>query len=574
MSRVLARELKRALQAFARAIRARQLYRSNNAAFIRAMRDLEVQFEGLFVERDVLSLGVRPDSLVFDEEPVFEEPNPDESIPFLLYRDGMRRLELQRGLTPDELEALVSSIAEGFASHGLGDDVISTLWRHDLEHIHYIVVDANIGDALPATATASGGPELSPVDAQVDALLVQIYGEGSADVGQQVAHVDALDIRAKSIAEALDDVDEMGAEFHPARRLELPPPYLGDLLRETVTEDEAMVSMRLVSAALEGLAAPELDDQEKSLLGDRLLNVFDSFIISGAFPRASQIILGLRELMAHDEVWALAQGLMSQALSDARLRQAVSQLASGGQANVLDLFRAAGQPAVPSLLALIPAVDDPGHRRAFSDLALELGIRDLKAVDPLLLDPQAYVGREAVYILSRIDSDPARARLGGVERHPLAPVRQALATVLPVLGRQRALEIGSRLLDDPEQDVATAAARAMGTSRDARAATELENRINDPGFLATNFPTKQAFVAAFALLAQNQGVATLARFLKEGDGILAKKEQEDLAVAASQALGFLRTPGAIAALEKSSGCLNKRVREAAREALRRAGVER
>ena len=97
---------------------------------------------------------------------------------------------------------------------------------------------------------------------------------------------------------------------------------------------------------------------------------------------------------------------------------------------------------------------------------------------------------------------------------------------------------------------------------------------DDPGFLATNLQTKQAFVAAFALLAQNQGVATLARFLKEGDGILAKKEQEDLAVAARQAVGFLRTPGAIAALEKYSGCLNKRVREAAREALRRAGVER
>ncbi|MFO0723690.1 MAG: HEAT repeat domain-containing protein [Myxococcota bacterium] len=571
MARPIAKDLKRALQAFARAIRARHLYRSNNAAFIRAMRDLGVQLEGLLVERDVIALSIRPDSMVFEDEVVFEEPNPDESIPFLLYRDGMRRLELRAGLSADELEALVSSIAEGFASHGLGDDVISTLWRHDLQHIHYIVVDSDIGDAAP-TREGSPGMELAPIDAQVSALLGEIYGKGDADVGFQVAHVDALDLKAKSIAEALDDVDEMGREFHPARRLEVPPPYLAELLTESTLETEHALSMRIVVAALEGLAAPELSDNDKATLGDRLLNFYDGFIVGGSFGRAAQVIMGLRQLEQQPEGWAIAQGLITQALSDARLRQAVAQLGATGGEDVLDVFRAAGPAAVHSLLALIPAVDDPNYRRAFSDLALELGIRDLKPIEPLLTDAQAYVAREAIHILSRLDTDAARLKLAEAERHPMPPVRQALATVLPALGRQLSIEVGSRLLDDPEQDVATAAARALGTSRDARAAAAIETRMNAPEFMNASLPMKQAFVAAYALIAQNQGVPTLARYLKEGDGILAKREQEDLAVAATQALGFLRTPGAIAALEKSASCLNKRVREASREALRRAGV--
>src|SRR5262249_32419852 len=162
---------------------------------------------------------------VFDSEVVLQEPNPDESIPFIFYRDGIRKLEIVEGLTPEELEVLVSATAQGFGFSGLGDDMVSFLWRPELEHIPYMVVDTTIVDA---GSTKAGGAVLEAfdLDEQIDLLLRSIYGSSATDdVGPRAVRVDGSELAAKEIVSSLDQLDDMAPGFHPARQIVDPPVY-------------------------------------------------------------------------------------------------------------------------------------------------------------------------------------------------------------------------------------------------------------------------------------------------------------------------------------------------------------
>src|SRR5262249_12634157 len=102
-------------------------YRSNNAIVKKMMADLHNGLTALLEDAQEISIRVRAEAFVVDNEIVLEEANPDESIPFIFYRDGIRKLELAEGLELSELEVLVSAIAEGFNFSDLDDDIVSFL---------------------------------------------------------------------------------------------------------------------------------------------------------------------------------------------------------------------------------------------------------------------------------------------------------------------------------------------------------------------------------------------------------------------------------------------------------------
>lgn len=573
----LPKEVGRALHALARAARAKHLYRSNNTALKRVLSDVHTLFTELLGKTDEIALRIRPDAFIFDEERVFEDPNPDESIAFAFFRDGIRRIDFARGLTAGELDILIQATASGFAFSGLGDDIVSFLWRHDLEHVHYVVVDTTIVDAGPsgaAPATDASGREID-IDAQIDGLIAAIYGASTEDVGPKSVHVDATDVAAKAIADQLEGVDEMAPGFHPLRQVPRPPTYAADLMLELEAEDEQAVNLRVLYAALEAIALGE-DHFDHQSVAQGLIDLFDARLMANDLDGAAQIIASLRGLSDLEHAHARVEALVGEAVSETRLRQvttAPSARTPEGLRALGALFEACGPRAVPSLLGMIPGLQEPALRRSFVELALRIGVEDLDPVRLLLTSDQTFVADEALFMLAKIGTPEALEILGAAREHPQPGVRAGLAAACDSLPRSLGLELAVALLGDPDPRTVATSARALGRMPSEEAVQAIEGELKKPDLLSRPMEIKVALLEGHAALHGNRALTLLARFLAKGESRSASVEEEDLAIAAARALRTVATPGAVKALKEAAGYWNKRVRDEARQVLLRMAGE-
>ncbi len=563
------REVGRAFTSFARAVHTLKLYGPSHTIVLRALGELEATFAALLAGDRALALRLRTDAFVLDDVEVLEETDTTDSIPYVFYRDGIRRLELSAGVTREELGVLVGAAAQGFLRTSFGDDVASYLWRHELEHVRWVVVDTTLSTASGAATPGASAPQVDADDA-IDGLLLAIYGD-PIDVGHRVTQVDVADFRGKAIADQLDDVDEMAPGFHPARGLD-GGAYAGRM-RAEAAEDESKIPARAALMALGAFAAAR-EPSDVEAVSEALLQLYDAELGSGSVRLALPIVAGVRDLAAVAALEARCAAWLEQVGSEPRLRQVTKLMGAASGEQLAPIFLAAGRAGVPTLLGLIAGLEQAEHRRLLADVVLALGVDDPRPLAALLEQPAPSAAVEAVYVLVRLGVPAALERAAQARLHPSPRVRLELLASVEAFPRATVRPIVFAALEDPEAEVVVAAARVLGSwVGDAEVAQGLEAFLAGPTFAPMGAGAKQSVLAAFVLAAQVRAVPVLARLLRDGGAVLAKRDDEETAIAAARALGFARTTGAISALEASARCLNRRVREATREALRRAGVE-
>jgi HEAT repeat protein len=566
----LSREVGRALQQFARTARARQLYAPNNAVLRRMIDDLGNAWNEVLKTTPEITLKVRPEALLLEDEVVLDEPNPDNSIPFLYFRDGIRRLDFTRGLEAREIQILLDATAASFSFTGFGDDIVSRLWHHDLEHLRYLVLDTSIVDAATGAASSEAAPEYD-VDAQIEGLLHAIYGDSSDDVGPKSLHVDRHDLTAKAIADSLDEVEELAPGFHPARAFLQPPAYAWDAREAIQQEGENELAFGAAQAAINALASPMLDADVQAL-SDGLLRIFDAALVNRALALATNLMVGVRRL-ERGTTEARAQRWLEEAVSDTRLRQVLqfyqSATSEADKQAILRFFRACGPLAAPSLLAVLPSVPEPALRRQISDVAVEIGIDRLESVQELITNEQAFVAEEGIHLLVQIGTPEALQMLGNAAGHPRPEVRLAALVGSEKLPPLKRLAMAAPLLADADPKVKAAAARAFAKVKTPDAASTIEKHALDPALEHEPYEVKQAVLEAYAILAQVRSLSFLANLIKRGDGLLAKKEAEELGAAACEAMAQVLTPRSVETLKKAIGSRSKRIRETARATLLR-----
>ncbi|MEL6187789.1 MAG: HEAT repeat domain-containing protein, partial [Myxococcota bacterium] len=563
------RDLNRALSLLDKAARARRIYHPGNQAFRRMMRDLHQGLEPLVNKVDTLELRIRPSGVYYEDGCVLEAPNPDDSLAFAFYRDGIRRIAFHRGLPPAELEVFVAAAASGFKFSGLGEDTVTFLWRHDLEHIQYLVVDTTITDATEAPPEAASDhqrpPSAAELDDAIDGLLRSIYGETQDDVGVTSFSLDRSDFAAKQIAESLDRIDDMAPGFHPLRRFTVDPAYAREILAELEREDEHRVALRAAHAVLRAVGPQQVGSTEARRLFEVLLKMYDAAIIDESLRLAGYILGGVLRTAESPERTAW----LREALAEARLRQVASNVAAASDPDMPGLvafFRACGPAASRTVLSVLSSFKAPENRRALSDVVLELGVPDTQRLRELLQGDREMMAREAMYILTRSRSPEARKVLAEAEHHPAAEVRTTLLENAHLLGSLEALELAERLLDDPDPRVQVAAAGALARFPGRASAQLFEARVLSEDLDAEPPEVKGALLAGYATVSQSRALPIFARLVKRGEGLFTSRRTEDSAVQAIRHLPLVRgAPRMLDILKKAAISRNRRIRETARE---------
>ncbi len=194
-------------------------------------------FERYFASHGDMELTVRPFELMLDGEAVYLERDRERSLALRLFRDGVRKLALERATDWGELTRLLEILSIRFVGVRMNeDDVVTLLWKAGFVHIRIEAVEGFVPD--------EDDPEMSESGRQ---SIDRIFGKNASRVG------DVASIRVP------DDFDLPMPRLPPAVRVQYIPldeGHLDDLRAESDSTRLPEATLALVQELLAVAATP------------------------------------------------------------------------------------------------------------------------------------------------------------------------------------------------------------------------------------------------------------------------------------------------------------------------------
>ncbi|MGH7654077.1 MAG: hypothetical protein ACREN6_05375, partial [Gemmatimonadaceae bacterium] len=139
-------------------VRAHQLYPSHNAQYIKTVENLRGAFRAVWEETSGISLQVSDTDFTWCDIKVLSEPEKvSDSLPWTLFKDGVREVTLTRGFEGDELEKLLGIIPLVRRAQDHEDDILTLLWEQEFVFLTYRFIDNVSGQGAPLDPSATPG---------------------------------------------------------------------------------------------------------------------------------------------------------------------------------------------------------------------------------------------------------------------------------------------------------------------------------------------------------------------------------------------------------------------------------
>ncbi|MDQ8167243.1 MAG: HEAT repeat domain-containing protein [Gemmatimonadota bacterium] len=560
-----------ALRAFAKALRATQLYLPNNPVLAQSLEHTRRAFSAVWSHGIPLTLRIKETSLEWEGRTVLlDVERGTEGLPWLLYRDGVRSLTLHAGFEAMDLHALLGILHAARTASPDADDLVTTLWVAGLATVEYRHVDS----------ASTGGP----VDEGADDLAVYRPGFVSFAIGEEAADgpTDAREGEAGGSAGAappsgLLRMDDFDSTLHFLRPGEIA--QLQDELEREYADDHRQRVLTCLFDLIGGIGTPDAQREAVAVLDTLLvefLMVGDYELVTVTLREAS--VLARRTTLEADVVTAL-QALPARLSEPAAMQQLLQvldeALRTPSSALLESLFMQLRPSALEPLVAWIGAppglVAPPSQatRTVVEQAVQRLAATHTSAVARLLDHEHADVVRGAVRLVAQLATPAAVPGLTRLVRAPDPALRLEVVSALGTIASPSALQAVERAIDDDDREVRIAALRVLAACMHTLALPRIGNALLRKELRGAELSEKMALFETFGTLCGESGVPKLDALLN-AHGMLGPKEPSDIRACAARALGLVGTPLALAALERSASTKDVVVRSAVTRALRGA----
>ncbi|MEO1234458.1 MAG: HEAT repeat domain-containing protein, partial [Myxococcota bacterium] len=570
--------------AFTKAMRGARVYAENNEMhqkFVdRAHEGLTKVLEGL----DELSLSIREDRMLFEGQVVHNDPDRQEGLPFVLYRNAFRRITFTRGMSREELLELIKALNIDYGSFDFtGEDLVSTLWRLSLPHLRYVTIDA-----LNVTRDLSDGSELDDNDvdriqADIEAIVATIYRNASPDddivAGVSIGK-DDLEVLRDLRSEPEEDIELLD---HTTERAiaDIPVGQLQTVQRFLQGDDRDALTRRMLDILVLILFKEESGSAGSATI-ELLQQLYDSLLLAQRYVDARGLVERLRDSSENAEDMQeihISRHLVRLFSTDGRILPVLDGFNDGYRtvpiSDMVAFLRALGPNAAPVLLQGLGNLDSAAHRKIVCDLIVEFGVPEVRLLEERTVDAKWFVVRDILELARHHPLEHITRLVREALQHEHPKVRAQAVRALRDYGPGVADELVAERLNDADSEVRIVAAR-VAAARQAKVALPFFEEILQDETLADRDQRELRMVlGAFATIGQGSAVESLGALLHPSF-FTRLKSGADLQIAAASALGLIQNDTARAHLRKGARSLNGRVREACRRALtqtRRSIVE-
>ncbi|HEU4649319.1 MAG TPA: HEAT repeat domain-containing protein [Gemmatimonadales bacterium] len=541
------------LNTLVKALRAFQMYLPNNPIHQRAVQNVRGALAPIWSSADELVLAVGESEFRWEDEVVYSQASKNESLCWLLYKDGMRILTIRRGAEDEEIVRFLDVMNRvRFLPADAEDDLLTLLWGQDFQYITYHFIDFfGEGESLGESVTVAGGEETAPATAE----------ERRAQVQEEAPP------RPKGIV----DIEDFDSTLYFLEEAEIN--YVVDEVHKEYRRDVRQSALYALFDLFEHHADPAI---RLEILGV-LDTLFPNLLNKGEFRTVAMVMRETRLIASRapqltDEQRRRLQDFESQLSQPSIVAQLIQSLeesgATAGDEDVTEVLRELRPSALGTLVAAVPKLANVPLRQLLQQTVDRLATQHPAEIMRLLREPADDAALASVIALcGRLQLQQAVAGLGETITHPDAAVRLASVQALAEIGSPGALTHIDRAIEDADRSVRLAAVRLVGARGYKGALRRVEAAVLGKAVKEFDLTEKMAFFEAYGAIAGPAALKTLEGMLLPR-GLLKLRESAEIRACAAIALGKIRTAEARAILARAADDKELVVRNAVNRALR------
>ncbi|MFA6167947.1 MAG: HEAT repeat domain-containing protein [Gemmatimonadaceae bacterium] len=554
-------------------IRAHLLYLNNhnNPSYVRSLEQARAVFAPMWEETDSVRLSVTDTALEWFGQQVFEEPTKaSDSLPWTLFKDGLRELTLQKGFEESELVDFLDIIPKVRHALPTTDDLLTLLWENEFTKLQYRYVDVS-DESAPLEASPEPGrwPKMGGGDSADPSEAVQEAKDEAAEAGSSGGG--ASEKQGRSGIVSMEDFDTTlyfldGKEVEYLRQETLRE-YATDLRRAVL--DSLLDIFEFQPDPL--VRAEVLSDIEALMLHLLSAGQFAAVAYllreaSATLDRARDVQPETKERLASLSVRLSEPAALSQLLE---AMDAAPVLPSSTDLN--DLFSQLRPTALSTIFAWLPRAQNVGLRPLLESAATRIAEAATGELVKLISDPSRDVALEAIRRCGAMRTAAGVPAMAKVIEHGDREFRLAALSALGDIGSPGALQAMERALSDADRDLRVQAARTLMSRQYRPALQRAEAAVKSKELRDADRTERLTFFELFGSLCGDAGVPYLDGLLNAKGGLFARKEDPELRACAAVALGRIGTAAARDSLQRADGDKEVVVRNAVTRAMRGGG---
>lgn len=544
-----------------------KLYPPGNPSIKKSVDIFTEKLKAFLREYEELRIGIGEFSFFYKSEKVFQDEEKKRSLPFFLFKDGMRELSFYRGLERRELKYFLDVLKEAIDLPPEESDAIGLLWERDFVNIRYYALDEFLDLNI-------GGGEKA-LDLDVD---TRKFEEGKLNLKPE----DREEFKEQSDMMAFGQQKEKEGEGSGDLEGALAP----DSKIPALKPEEAPEIEALISKSREFSASGELVDllfeilfyeEDDSKFSDVLRIVekyFDGIERKAEFAQALTVLKDIRELKeVHSdkskEKLMLLEKVEKNAMDEgsmARLKKLYLDAKVKDSDSFFQYLEFLGADATSVVGMIWENPKDLDHKGRASVLLKEIGKENIAALLYFAKGSNVALTKEIISMMETVSDLKEVHRLEEFVEHPNKEIRLEIIRVLGMAGNVEANKILIKFLSDEDVEVRVYAAKKLKYLGDKDTFEFIMSLAQDKDFRKRTKQEKSPLLKYLAS-AQTEEVHDLFRSFLKTWSLFSARSHNETRFAVVSALEAKATPKAKEVLEEGTRVFGRSVRDACKSAL-------
>jgi hypothetical protein len=426
------------------------LYPEDHSISINAIKQFHEKLEAYIRQYGDIRIEFEKDRVICQGVEVQTGTSKEGTLPFTLFRDGIRWLEFTEGIDLEEIREVLLIIQKYsvLATEPEGD-IVTDFWEAHFNHVPYKADDFISALALDQIDSLSKSDTLHPV------AETEIESEDKPE---------SLDIPTT------DSASPDGPIIDPASFVLTPREQTE--LQEMVSREEMASTTEHLNMLLDMLLE-EQGEKDFNIVMEVLSEEFTGSFICHNFEAALIILDGIRKILDSGRLrmpWAgpLIESFYKDISSDTKCLKPLKEIWSILNVQQMEtlklIFQHLKPGSVDTLMHFLLLGQPSKLEQIVEDTVIFLACQDINCLEPLINNSDERIVENVVPVLSRLEGDISLKYLIRLARHSSASVRRM---AIKAIAQTRGIQISAifEFIDDPDASVRQVILTQMGRSR-------------------------------------------------------------------------------------------------------------